>query len=600
MDSMPDDPVTRLNAAFEGHYRVERKLGEGGMASVYLAEDLKHHRLVAIKAFEAKAGLPAAAERFEREIETIAGLRHPHILPLHDSGQTEGLMYFVMPFVEGGTLRDRLNREGPLPLVVALRIAKEVAQALAYAHGRGIVHRDVKPANIMLDSGHAVVSDFGVALLTAGSSADRLTATGASPGTPVYMSPEQLDDDRPVDSRSDLYSLGCVLYEMLAGEPPFTGSSTRVIVSRKLVDPVPPLRTLRDNVPEAVERLTLQALERAPADRPRSAAELAERLVVLESEVGAQDITTGGLRLDSGLIRSPLQLASLVATMMVGAVALLATVGMLATRVFDRKVQMPLMYAPSRGDYLAVGAQALIPLVIWGFLGLGVWLLIVRYLLPWTEGGISRLTHAALGKRMTARGSTRKRAARPLSGASLADLFLVAMVAFSIAVIALPPFGEVYYALLDVGTEALGCAERPLHRLHALGLPAMIVGFGLARHTLFRRIRSRLAPRAGWALARWASAVWLVVLVVVAALPWRVLWDAEYPRALIGTERAYVIVEDEQRVLAYTPSTRSVQPYDTDEVDITRLGLVGYLFEEAEVFESSLPGCSLMTLGPTS
>jgi hypothetical protein len=597
---MPDDLVARLNAAFEGRYRIERPLGEGGMATVYLAQDLKHHRPVAVKVFEAQVGDPATAERFAREIETIAGLRHPNILPLHDSGQADGLMYFVMPFVDGGTLRDHLRRQGPLSLEAALRIAKEIAQALAYAHRRGIVHRDIKPANVMMDSGHAVVSDFGVALLAAGSSQDRLTKTGASPGTPAYMSPEQLDDHGTVDSRSDLYSLGCVLYEMLAGDPPFTGSTVRAVISRKLVDPVPSLRSVRDSVPDGVERLTLQTLERTPADRPRSAADLAERLARLESEASARDTETAGLHLDSGLIRSPRQLASLVATMTVGAALLLTTIGMLTTRVFDRKIQMPPMYTPSRSDYLAVGTQAVIPLVIWGFAAFVVWFLVARYVFPLTEGGISLVTRAASAKPTAPARPAIRRATRSWPGASLADLFMVSMLALSVLVLALPPMRNVYFALVDVTTEALGCEERPLHRLHAFGLPALIVGFGLARHALFRRLRSLRTPMGRWTIARWASAVWLVVLVVIAALPWRVLWDSNYPRALIGTERAYVIVEDEQRVLAYTPSTRSVRPYDRDAVEVTGLGVVGYLFEEPEVFESAMPGCDAVTLGSTS
>jgi hypothetical protein len=597
---MARDLVSRLNAAFEGRYRIERKLGEGGMATVYLAEDLKHHRQVAVKVFEAQPEAPVAADRFDREIETIAALRHPHILPLHDSGRSEGLTYFVMPFVEGGTLRDMLRREGPLPMVVALRVAKEIAHALAYAHGRGIVHRDIKPANVMMDSGHAVVSDFGIALLAAASSEDRLTGTGASPGTPAYMSPEQLDDHATVDARSDVYSLGCVLYEMLAGDPPFTGSSVQAIVARKLMDSIPPLRTVRESIPPAVERLTLQTLERTPADRPASAAELAERLARLESEANARQTESDGLGLGPGLFGSPLQLAAWVVPTAMGLGLLLITVGMLTTRVFDQRIQMPPAYGPSRSDYLVVGAQALVPLLIWGFLGLGGWLLLARYLLPLTEGGLSRLTHAALGKQTATLGPAIRQVTRSWSGASLADLFLVAMVAVSIAVIALPPIGTVYYALLDAATEALGCEQRPLHRFQMMGLPALIVGFGLARHTLFRLLRSRRASRGGWALARWASAAWLVVLIVVATLPWRVLWDSNYPRILIGTERAYAIVEAEEEMLAYTPSTRSVRPYDRDAVDITQLGVIGYVFEEPEVFESGLPRCDAVTLGFTS
>jgi hypothetical protein len=290
---------------------------------------------------------------------------------------------------------------------------------------------------------------------------------------------------------------------------------------------------------------------------------------------------------------------SVVATTVLAAGLLLATIGVLATRVFDRKIQMPPMYTPSRGDYLTVGVQAVAPLVIWGCVGIGAWFLVSRFLVPLTSGGISALTEAAFGTQAVTRSATIRRVTRSWSRAPLADLFLVAMVALSVAVIALSPIRSVYYALLDATTEGLGCEERSVHFAFNLGLPALIVAFGVARHSLFRWLRYRRAPRGSWAIARWLSAAWLVALVVFAALPWRVLWDSDYPRVLIGTERAYLIVEDDQRLLAYTPSTRSVQSFDREAVDVTHLGVSGYLFEEPEIFESSLPGCNAV-LGAAS
>jgi len=292
-------------------------------------------------------------------------------------------------------------------------------------------------------------------------------------------------------------------------------------------------------------------------------------------------------------------LVSLLASLALGAGLLLATIGMLATRVFDQKVQMPPMYAPSRDDYLVVGMQAVVPLLIWSAVGIGAWFLVSRFVLPVTTRGVTALTHAALGKQEATVRSAMRRVTQSWSAASLADLFLVAMVAASVAVITLTPIRSVYYALLDTATEALGCEERPLHVIYNSGMPALIVGLGVARHSLFRWLRSRRALVGGWGISRWLSAVWLVILVVVAALPWRVLWDSDYPRALIGTERAYVIVEDDERVVAYTPSSGSVQSFERGAVALTRLGVVGYLFEEPEVFESSLPGCAAV-LGAVS
>jgi predicted ATPase/tRNA A-37 threonylcarbamoyl transferase component Bud32 len=259
-------PDPRLAAALADRYRLERELGAGGMATVYLADDLKHQRKVAVKVLRPELAAAVGADRFLREITTTASLRHPHILPLFDSGEGAGFLYYVMPLVEGESLRDRLDRESQLPLDDALRIADEVADALHYAHGRGVIHRDIKPENILLENGHAVVADFGIAQAVRGSGDDKLTMTGMSLGTPHYMSPEQASGEA-VDARADLYALGCLLYEMLAGVPPFTGPNAMAIMMRHLMDPVPRLTTVRPNVAEHVTGAIERALAKVPGDR---------------------------------------------------------------------------------------------------------------------------------------------------------------------------------------------------------------------------------------------------------------------------------------------------------------------------------------------
>ena len=256
-----------LAAATADRYRLERELGQGGMATVYLAEDLRHHRPVAVKVLRPELAATLGAERFLREIETTASLRHPHILPLYDSGAAAGYLYYVMPFVEGESLRDRLRREKQLPLDDALRIAREVADALEYAHGRGVIHRDIKPENILLERGHAVVADFGIARAVSTAGGERLTQTGMAVGTVPYMSPEQASGGEELDGRSDLYALGCVLYEMLAGRPPFTGPTAESVARQHLLATPAPITQLRQAVPARVSAALERALAKAPADR---------------------------------------------------------------------------------------------------------------------------------------------------------------------------------------------------------------------------------------------------------------------------------------------------------------------------------------------
>ncbi len=274
---MPEH-LDRLTAALSARYTVERELGQGGMAVVYLARDLKHHRSVAVKALRPELAAALGPERFLREIEIAAQLTHPHVLPLYDSGDAAGVLYYVMPYVEGESLRDRLDREKQLPLDESLRIARAVASALAYAHGRDVVHRDIKPENILLAGGEAFVADFGIARAITAAAGERLTATGIAVGTPAYMSPEQAAGDRALDGRSDVYSLACVLYEMLAGQPPFTGPTTATVVHQHLTAPPPLVTRLRPAVPAALARLIERALAKTPADRFATAGQFAEAL----------------------------------------------------------------------------------------------------------------------------------------------------------------------------------------------------------------------------------------------------------------------------------------------------------------------------------
>jgi len=267
-----------LAAALAGRYRLERELGTGGMATVYLAEDVRHHRKVSLKVLRPELSAVIGPDRFLKEIELTASLQHPHILPLFDSGSAEGQLYHVMPYIQGETLRARLDRESQLPIPDAVRISTEIADALAYAHAHGVIHRDIKPENILLQNGHVLVADFGIALAVQQAGGERLTQTGLSLGTPRYMAPEQAMGERPVDQRADIYALGAVTYEMIAGEPPFTGPSAQAIVARIMTERPRPLGALRDTVPSHVEDAVHTALEKLPADRFASAADFAASL----------------------------------------------------------------------------------------------------------------------------------------------------------------------------------------------------------------------------------------------------------------------------------------------------------------------------------
>ena len=272
------DMAERLNAALEGRYVIERELGEGGMATVYLSKDLKHNRSVALKVLKPELAAVVGAERFLAEIETTANLTHPHILPLHDSGEADGFLFYVMPHIEGETLRDRVDREKQLPVDEAVALASKVAGALQHAHEHGVIHRDIKPGNILLQDGEPVVSDFGIALALGVAGGTRLTETGLSVGTPFYMSPEQATGDQAVGASTDIYALGSVLYEMLVGDPPFAGSTAQAVLGKIIAGKSVSAREERPSVPANVDAAVRKALEKLPADRFASAQEFVRAL----------------------------------------------------------------------------------------------------------------------------------------------------------------------------------------------------------------------------------------------------------------------------------------------------------------------------------
>jgi serine/threonine protein kinase/tetratricopeptide (TPR) repeat protein len=300
--SAPQDALAPLRAALAGRYEIEREIGQGAFATVYLARDSRHERRVALKVLNADPSSEAGELRFIREIRLLARLQHPNILPLHDSGHVEALLYYLMPYVSGETLRIRMSRERQLPIDVAVRISNEVADALAYAHGQGIIHRDIKPENILISGGHAVVADFGIARAIDVGGVQQLTRTGmGGPGTPAYMSPEQLMGDHELDGRSDIYSLGSVLYEMLVGKPPFAGKEGFV---KRFTEAPPRPSTLRKDLPPWLDDVVAKTLERNPADRYATAEDLVRALSAQTMSERAPAVTSGHTQTTSSPIRS--------------------------------------------------------------------------------------------------------------------------------------------------------------------------------------------------------------------------------------------------------------------------------------------------------
>jgi hypothetical protein len=322
----------RLAAALSSRYVVEREIGRGGMATVFLAQDLRHESLVAIKVLHPDLTPLVANERFAREIRITAGLQHPGVLPVLDSGDADGVPYYTMPYVEGESLDKRLQREPQLPVPEAMQIAREVARALAYAHAKGFIHRDVKPANILLSHGHAIVADFGIARAIDAAGGDQITESGLAVGTAMYMSPEQGAAGTQLDGRSDIYAVGCVLYKMLAGTPPFVGPTPQSIMARHAIDMPPSIRTVRNTVGPEIESVVVKALAKVPADRYATAAEFADALEEaerLQAARGSASFTGAPIPVNALAARTRAKLA---ATVIAGAV--LAGVGFFAWRSF--------------------------------------------------------------------------------------------------------------------------------------------------------------------------------------------------------------------------------------------------------------------------
>jgi serine/threonine-protein kinase len=336
------DVLVRLQAALADRYTIERELGRGGMATVYLARDLKHDRPVALKVLSPELAAVLGPERFLREVKITARLNHPHILPLLDSGEADSFLFYVMPYVAGESLRDRLNREKQLPVDDALQIAREVADALSYAHSHDVVHRDIKPENILLESGHAVVADFGIARAISAAGGDRLTETGLAVGTVAYMSPEQAAGSQDLDGRSDLYSLGCVLFEMLAGQTPFTAPTVEAVVRQHLTAEAPGITALRPAVPGWVAAAVARALAKTPADRFSPVALFAEALTRHESAATPAAVP-------APVVAAPVAPpARRLRPALVGAAGVVVVVGALLALRVGRQPRAPATAAPAR------------------------------------------------------------------------------------------------------------------------------------------------------------------------------------------------------------------------------------------------------------
>ena len=338
--------ITQVKRALAGRYQIERVLGEGGMATVYLAHDQKHNRKVAVKVMRPELAATLGSDRFLREVQVAAQLSHPHILPMHDSGEADGILYYVMPYVDGETLKERIAKEGQLSVNDAMRLGREVAEALAYAHTRGIIHRDIKPGNILLQSGHALVADFGIARAL-GAEGEALTKTGLAVGTPQYMAPEQATGEREVDGRADIYALGAVMYEMVAGEPPFTGPTARSIITRSLTEEPRSLTVSRTGLPAAVNSGIMKALAKSPSDRYANAQEM----------VGALDRAIEGTRSGTGEVA----VSAGPAALQVWGLFALGCMGMLAlVSAIIRQWSLPTWTIGFAVGLLAIGAVVLV------------------------------------------------------------------------------------------------------------------------------------------------------------------------------------------------------------------------------------------------
>lgn len=620
VDPLSPDVVDRLAGVLADRYTIERELGAGATASVYLTTDHKHERQVAVKVLRPEVSAALGRNRFVREIEIVGNLTHPNILPLYDSGVVEDLCYFIMPNTGGDTLRDRLDREGQLPIDEAIRIACEVADGLAHAHDQGVIHRDIKPENILLEAGHAVIADFGLALALDSARDERITSSGLTVGTPLYISPEQASGDRKIDGRTDIYSLGCVLYEMLAGHPPFNSPTTQGIIAQHVLASPPSLRLMRGTVSELLESVCFQALAKSPADRFGDAREFMEALTEVEHEwvrragraarhgkraipaagraapVGEADdlVDRVATRLSALSLDSVLRAAIWIA----GTTVALIVVGFLTVWLYDNQLQMPARYAPSESSYLAVGARALFPSAVYA-LAIVVAALLFYYLL---RGGLALLSALpGVGpvlrrgrRRLLARSRRFRRSAHPKTAG---DIFFIASVAVFLAGLA------VTWPVLDAviagqGVPEVGCENLVALRQYQPLLTFLIVALATARFQFFRWVERTARTLRGSGIARWGSGALILLLVIVMTLPWRIVW-AGAERVRVGDDRGYVVHESGSELVIYNADRGTTREYTTDDPsNYARLGIHGYLWEGQPAFESGMPKCAVFALSP--
>ena len=605
------DPAARLSNALASRYVIERELGAGGMATVYLSSDVKHGRMVAVKLLRPELAAALGRDRFLREIDTLGKLTHPHILPLHDSGTVDDdLCYFVMPYVEGESLRARLDREGQLPIDDAIRFAYEIADALDYAHGRGVIHRDIKPSNVMIEAGHAVLTDFGIALSTDGKRDERLTVAGHSLGTPEYMSPEQASSDKRIDGRADIYSLGCVLYEMLVGNPPFTGSNAYGILARHAVEPPPPIRVVRDTVSESLERICFRALAKSPADRWATAkdfiAELSgERMRRSYPVPTTAPVHAGEGRDEPGRINTstaafegaretaprPGELALRFGPPALAAAMTLTLLGYLNVAVHDSQLHMPDAHTPSEANYLAVGvrslvlpslAVAVVAIVLVSFCLLAAMAFRLCERLP-----VVGAPFCDLRVRLSAWSERIRDTTDPTATANL--LLIGTLVAGGAALAYAAPF---LAAVFSSDTTVIGCESRFARWGYQPILGGTLATLTAVRFGVLRWVRRRQGGLTGVAAARFGTAVIIFLILVAASVPWKLVIAPGKERVRIGDDRAYILRETPDELLLYNASRgATVTLPKSDRSAYVRLGIRGYVFEEPEVFASGRNRC---------
>ena len=575
-------------------YRIERELGRGGMGVVHLAWDGKNRRNVAVKVLRPEVAAVVGRDRFLREIEVAGSLSHPHILPLHDSGEEDGSLYYVMPYVAGETLADRMRREGMLDIADSLRIAGDVADALAYAHQRGIVHRDIKPANVLLDAGHAIVSDFGLAILISSIEESRLTSTGITVGTPIYMSPEQSLGRRDVDGRSDIYSLGCVLYEMLCGEAPFGTREPQAILARKMGTP-PPMRVARETIPESVERITFKALCRNPADRFRSAGDLGQalRVATMEQHLASPaqlviDSIDGGAtataRTGTNELR-PFSLAwNLAAAGAVLGVCVLS--GLLANRVYDVTLGMPAAHSSNVLQALRVGPKALAPGLILGTIWFAAYLLVkqlVRLFIAWLNAEPS--IEQSLRNWRSSTGTLRR--AATISPAIVAEVLFAASIVASFAVLFL--FGSFLSEIWNGNTSIFAKDCHDLYHRYSIAMSGAVVALAGGWLRALRYLRARSATPSSLRLVRIGGAVVILVMILSMTAAWRLYFDNDRPRALLEGQPVYLLHDEPDDIVLYHARTREVRHFHRAVPALTRLGTEGYIYEHETGCSTSAP-----------